>query len=215
MTEADVSYTISLHLPLLQGDLPTVGVLRHGKDHRVLKVEEIKGKGFEDNVMLEVALMAERLATMDRADDIQAHLVFSGRSFGHVEVDDILAGKWPQQSYSYVTVPMGAQRPHLIREEESLPLNHFEVPRLSLISAINYAYEHRGSVYMMLPEEQSNQLTSQLASFTERTATLPANDPDAILEYDGEGRVIALATCLWHHFHAQRVRANWAREQLP
>ena len=212
-----IQYLVSLHIPLLQGDMPCIAVLRRetkagGDDVRVVKVDEIKGREFTGDVLLPLGEMAQRLAQIDGNSDIHAHLVFSGAAFGHGEIAQLMRADWPEESWSYVSVPAGAQLPDLVTTEESLPMNHFRVPRLALIGALNLAYATPGRIAFVLPPDRVPPLMREFSEFSERTAKLPANDPDAILEYVGEGRVMALATLIWHHLNAQRVRAGWARE---
>ncbi len=210
----EIQYQFSIHLPLLQGEMPCVSVLRKkSADIRVISVKEIPGREMESDVLLELGFMAEKLAGMDSEDSIHAHLIFSGRAMGHVEVDAIMSDGWREDSYSYITVPAGADIPKLKVEDESLPFNHFVVPRIALINVINFIYANVGTVALALSSEQSARLGSQLSLFAERAAKLPANDPEAIMEYEGEGRVMSLATNVWHHMHANRVRTNWKEDR--
>ncbi len=210
----DIQYQFAVHIPLLQGEMPCVSVLRKkGADIRVVSVKEIPGREIEGDVLLELGFMAERLAGMDNEDSVHAHLVFSGRAMGHVEIDTLMLDGWREDAYSYITVPAGADIPKLKVEDESLPFNHFVVPRISLINVINFIYANVGTVALALSSEQSAKLGSQLSLFAERAAKLPANDPEAIMEYEGEGRVMSLATNVWSHLHANRVRANWKEDR--
>ncbi len=207
-----IAYTIAIHIPLLQGEPVSFAAIRRDEDTRVVKVDEVRGRDFYGDVMLEMAAMAQRLAIHDKETAAYCHLVFSGQGFGHAEIDAMMATDWRAEAYSYVTVSTGAELAKLVTDDVSLPLNHFRVSRQSLIQAISFAYHNPRTIYFMLDGKQADALTDQMSAFAQRAATIPANDPEAIMEYKGEGRVIALGVALWYLTNAQRVRSGWAKE---
>lgn len=209
----DLSYSIACHLPLLQGDMPTLAVIRkHGDDCRLIRVKEVRGRSFHDDVMADVVEIAEKVMTIDRTAESYVHMVFSGQTLSGADIQELLRGRWPDQSYSYVSLAAGGKQPMLDSTDERLPFNQYKIPRMSIINAINFAYNEPGRIYFCLSADERDKLSEQLALFTERVATIPANDPDAILEHKGEGRVVAVGIALWHHFHARKLRAGFSRE---
>lgn len=210
-----LSYQITAHVPLLQGDMPTLAVIRKsGDDHRLIRVKEVRGRSFHNHVMADVVEVAEKVMAIDKTAETHVHMVFSGQTLSGADIQELLRGRWPDESYSYISLAAGAQQAMLDSTDERLPFNQFKIPRMSIINAINYAYNEPGKIYFSLSADESNKLGEQLALFTERTATIPANDPDAILEHKGEGRVVAVGIALWHHFHARKLRAGFSREMV-
>lgn len=209
----DISYELTVYLPLFQGEMPVVAMIRRSKeDVRVIHVGEVKGRSFHDQVMPYLIENAERLIQIDKTPECYAMLNFCGSSLGGPEINDLLGANWREEAWTYTKLAGTAAEPILDTNDERLPLNQFRVPRMALINAINYAYNAPGRVYFSMSRDDIAKLDEQLGLFAERTISLPRNDPDALLEHKGEGRVIALGVALWHRFNARSVKAGWARD---
>ena len=209
----DLSYQFTVHLPLYQGEAPVVAVVRRSPDDvRLVRITEIKGRSFHNDIMPALVAMADKLVEIDKTPECYAHIIFSGLSMGGAEFRDLLGPHWRDESWSYIKLASGGVEPILDTSDERLPLNQFKIPRMSIINSINHAYNAPGRIYMSISSEDAIKLDEQLGLFAERTATIPRNDPDALLEHKGEGRVIAFGVALWHHFHAKAVKAGWAKD---
>lgn len=211
----EVRYLMAVHLPLLQGESPAIAIIRtDAESSRLIKVGEVRGRMFHENVMAELERIAGKMCEFDKTPSVYAHLAITGHVFGGGDVAELLAGKWPEESWSFVRLAGGADLPILETSDDRLPFNQFKIPRMAIVNTINLAYSDPGRIYFSLNEEEGEKLQSQLAAFSERTATLSANDPDAILEYEGEGLVIVAGVAMWHHFNSKSVRAGVARQTL-
>jgi len=209
----EISYGFTVYMPLYQGEAPVVAMIRKDKDSvRVIHVGETKGRSFHSDVMPYLVENAQRLIEIDKTPELYAMLNFCGSSLGGPEISDLLGKHWREEAWSYTKLAGQAAEPILDTNDERLPLNQFRVPRMAIINAINYAYNDPGRVYFAMSPDDLGKLDEQLGLFAERTVSLPRNDPDAMLEHKGEGRVIALGVALWHHFNAKTVKAGWAKE---
>lgn len=210
-----VRYLAAVHIPLLQGELPAVALVRSdASSSRLVKLTEVRGRMFHDHIMGYLAELADKLVAIDQATSIAVHLAVSGAALSGADVAGLLAGKWPDESWSFVRLAGTSDLPQIDDSDERLPLNQFKLPRMAIVNTINYAYNDPGRIYFSIAEDEGRRLESQLSKFTERAATVPANDPDAILEYEGESLVIATGVAIWHHLHSKSVRAGMAREKL-
>jgi hypothetical protein len=214
-----ISYTFSVHLPLQQGDAPTVAVLRHEPGRLlVVRIAEPEGRGFHGQVMGLVVRLARDIAAIDRVPHISARLLFSGLAFGAAELAELLTGRWPAESYAVVTLGQGASKPRLDTSEDGLggdlPFNRFSVPRGALIQALNLAYNQPGKLTVALDADEVRLLREQMNVFSERANRQPANDPDAVMEYAGEGRVVSLGVGVWHAFKSAEAMRQWQQERL-
>lgn len=211
----EVSYLMAAHIPLLQGEMPAIAIIRTDENSsRFIKIAEVRGRMFHEHVMSYLAEIAGKMTAFDKTPSIQAHLVVSGQAFGGAEVGEMLAGRWPAGSWSYARLAGGSELPSLDDSDERMPFNQFKLPRMAIVNSINLSYNNPGRIYFSVNADESERLSTQLSKFTERAAAIPANDPDAILEYEGEGLVIATGVALWHHFNSRSVRAGLAREKL-
>lgn len=209
----EIAYHFTAYLPLYQGEQPVVAMIRvAGDDVRVIHIGETRGRSFKENVLPYLIENAEKLIQVDRTPELYAMLNFCGSSLGGAEISFLLDGQWSDDAWTYTKLAGTAAEAILDDNDERLPLNQFRVPRMALINAINFAYSAPERVYLSMCDDDLLKLDEQLGLFAERTLTLPRNDPDALLEHKGEGRVIALGVALWHHFHARSVRAGWARD---
>lgn len=209
----DLSYQITVHIPLYQGEAPAIAVVRKSKgDVRLIRLTEIRGRSFHTDIMPYLVQVAEKLVEIDKTPECYMHLIFSGLSLGGPDIRQLLMPHWRDESWSYIKLASGGVEPMLDTTDERMPLNQFKIPRMSIINAINYAYNAPGHIYVSMSEDEASLLDEQLGLFTERTITVPKNDPDALLEHKGEGRVIAFGAALWHHFHAKSIKAGWARD---
>ena len=215
-----ISYSFAIHLPLLQGEAPTVAALRQESSGRlvVVRIGEPQERHFHTGVMSYVATLAEEIATIDSSASILARLVFSGLAFGPGELAQLLDGRWPEESYATVAVGQGAGRARLDAVSDGLgqglPLNRFHVPRAGIIAALNLAYNQPGKLVVALRPSDAAKLREQMASFAERANRIPANDPEAVMEYPGEGMVMALGVGVWHAFSAAAAMRQWQSERL-
>ena len=89
------SYSIAIHLPLLQNELPAIAVLRRDGAGRllVIKIDEAPERSFHSGVMAHVTGLAGKIAAIDGTPDIRAHLIFSGRGYGPGEIHRLLEGR--------------------------------------------------------------------------------------------------------------------------
>ena len=209
----EISYSFTVYMPLFQGEQPVIAMLRKSPDDvRVIHIGETKGRSFHDEVMPYLVENAHHLTQIDRTPEIYAMLNYCGSSLSGPDIEQLLGNHWRNEAWTYTKLAGSAAEPILDTNDERLPLNQFRVPRMALINAINFAYQQPGRVYFSMGPEDLAKLDEQLGLFTEKTLTIPRNDPDALLEHKGEGRVIALGVCLWHHFNAKAVKAGWAKD---
>ena len=210
-----ITYLAAVHIPLLQGEMPAVALIRTDTtSSRLVKLTEVRGRMFHEHIMGYLAELADKLVAIDKATSIAVHLTVSGAALSGADISSLLAGKWPDESWSYVRLASGSELPSIEDSDERLPINQFKLPRMAIVNTINYAYNDPGRIYFSINDDEGRRLEGQLSKFTERAATVPANDPDAILEYEGESLVIATGVALWHHFHSKSVRARLARETM-
>ena len=213
-------YSIAIHLPLLQNELPAIAVLRRDEAGQLLaiKIDEAPERYFHGGVMTHVADLAGKIAAIDGTPNIQAHLIFSGRGYGPGEIHRLLEGRWPPESYSIVSVTQSAGQASFDgpgdRLSPTAPHNVFTVPRLAIISALRFAYDEPGQLAVAISPEEGALLQSQMSAFSERANRVTLNDPDAVLEFEGEGRVLALGVAVWSAFHADAARCQWGQERL-
>lgn len=210
-------YTFSIHIPLLRGDEPTVAVLRHEKDKiRVIMFREIRERDFHSELMPYIGRLATEIASLERRTWIDCHLVFSGRGYMPDGYHALMAGRWPAQSYSLVTMTPGGEHDYLegsgADRDLFYPINHFIVPRVTVIGALNLAYAEPGLVTVAVSEQDKAMISSQLSVFAERANRISSNDPEAMLEYKGEGMVVAWGIGLWHAFRADMLRNEWGKQ---
>ena len=211
------SYLMSIHIPLLQSDPPVLAVLRREDERRLLavKIGPVRGRRFHEDVMAYVATIATQIAGIDRTAHIEAHLLFSGQAYGAADVDQLLGGRWPAESYSVATVTPGAGEAGLKpRGRTPAPVNRFVVPRAAIISTLNLAYAQPGCLVVAMAREEAEGLARQMAVFAERANRVSTSDPDAVMEHEGEGQVIALGVGVWHAFAANAALLQWGLERV-
>jgi len=214
-----MKFTVSIHIPLLRGDYPSVVWLHHqGGRLNILAFRECRDRDFHTGVMPYVGRMATEIAATLQQPFLDCHLVFSGRGYQPDGYHALLAGRWPAQSYSLVTMTIGEGHDRLegSGSDKTLfyPNNHFVVPRLSIIGCLNLAYSEPGLVMISANRDQLHGVEQQLAEFSERATKISANDPEAMLEYKGEGMVVAWGVGLWHAFRADVLRNEWGQKWL-
>ena len=205
-------YQCAVHIPLLQGEAPAVSVIRTTQDStRLVRIREVLGRRFHDDIMCDVADIAAKCVEIDKTPECRVHMVVSGMALSGADIDSLYWGCWPQQSWSYVRIGASNQ-PSMDTTDERLPLNQFTIPRLSIINAINHAYNSPGQIGVAIGADDRAVLEKQLAVFTERQLRLSANDPEALIEQEGESLVVAMGVGIWHRFNAHPLRARTGRE---
>lgn len=211
-----MKFTFSIHIPLERGDDPSVTVLQHvDRKLNVIMFREVMDRDFHGGVMPYVARLATELANKISRPFIDCHLVFSGRGYQPDGYHALLAGRWPAQSYSLVTMENGEGHDRLQGSGADpglyYPINHFVVPRLSIIGVLNLAYSEPGLVTIAVGKAETRLVESQLADFAQRANKISTNDPEALLEYKGEGLVVSWGVGLWHAFRADMLRNEWGK----
>lgn len=213
-----MKFVFAIHIPLFRGEdiSVTVGYMK-GKTLDVIIFREVPERDFHDGVMPYIARVAGEIAQLVKQAWIDCYLIFSGRGYQPEGYHTLLAGRWPAQSYSLVTVTnAGADTSALDKLEGSgadpglgYPCNHFVVPRISIIGALNLGYTQPGLMIISAAERERDKVTGQLAEFAERANRISANDPEALLEYQGEGLVMSWGVLVWHEFRADVLRNKW------
>lgn len=224
----DATYLICLFMPVLQGDPPALAILRQEADRStVIKVTEPKGRQFHAELMTYVAELAGSICKIVKAPAIRAHLIFCGNAFQASDLHRMLAGKWPAESWSYVQVTAGAGGAARFMGAgevlpgsavggmaEGMPHNRYYVPRLSIISALRFAYEQPGEITIAIKPDEASRLQRQMSVFSERAARMPTNDPEQVMMYAGEGLVTAVGVIVWHACYAASVCRDWMRGRI-
>jgi hypothetical protein len=202
-------YQVAVHIPLLQGESPALSVIRtHGDDTRLVRIREVLGRRFHDDIMSDVATIAEKLVDIDRTPSCHVHMVLSGLSLSGGDIANLFHGYWPAESWSYVRIGCSGQQAKMDTSDPRLPMNQFAIPRLAIINAINQAYNRPGQIYMAISDENRAMLEKQLSVFAERQARLSSSDPEALIEQEGESLVVAMGVGIWHRFNAHQLRAR-------
>lgn len=210
------TYLMSIHIPLLQSEPPMVAVLRREADRLLaVRIGAVRGRRFHEDVMTHVAELATLIAGIDQTSHIETHLLYSGQAYGASDIDQLLAGRWPVESYSVATVTPGAGEATLKpRGKSTAPVNRFVIPRMAIISTLNLAYAQPGRLTVAMSQDEADALGKQMAAFAERANRISSNDPEAVMEHEGEGRVIALGVGVWHAFAADAALLQWGMERI-
>lgn len=212
-------FTFSIHIPLFRGDDISVTVFRHGeRTLEVIMFREIADRDFHEGIMPYIGGLATEIAKRVGKAWIDCFLVFSGRGYQPDGYHALLAGRWPAQSYALATVTNGASTAEHDKLDGSggdpvlgLPCNHYVVPRIVIIGCLNLAYSQPGLLTISAGGAERDMVEAQLADFAERANKVSTNDPEALLEYQGEGLVMAWGVGVWYAFRGDILRNEWSQ----
>ncbi|MBC6445236.1 MAG: hypothetical protein GDA50_07415 [Alphaproteobacteria bacterium GM202ARS2] len=200
----DASLLFSAHLPMTQGENPTIAAfLQEGERYSLVSINETDDTDFDRHVMGRIAALVKvisRRTIGDGAALLRSRLIFSGGGANAWSLARRLAPTFKAGDYDVVEITAGGRaacRVHAI-PLHGVPKPVSQVPRLIFIGALqDLAAPGQDRIGTELDPKEMEALRAEAVTFEERARKMPTDDPAALMDFQGDGRMVALGIGVW------------------